>query len=342
MTVRFVVPRTDVPSGGNTYDRRIAEELSRAGRPTRTVAVAGDWPRPGPLALDELSRALDEAPDGSSVLVDGLVACGAPEVLVPRARRLRLAVLVHLPLADETGLAESAARDLDARERAVLGSGVTVVATSAWAARRLAAHHGLTEVAVVEPGVDPAPPARGSGFEGADAGVPRLVCVASLTPRKGHDLLFRALSGLRDLDWACVCAGPGTPPPHPGLADRIRFTGPVVGAELAGAYHSADLLVLASRAETYGMVVTEALARGVPVVASGVGGVPAALGRTADGRVPGLLVPPEDSEALASALRGWLSEPRLREELRGAARQRREELTGWSEAARALARALEL
>ncbi len=398
----FVVPEATAPSGGHTYNRRIAAALTGLGRPVRTVTVSGSWPRPDRSATVGLSEVLAGAPDGARVLVDGLVACGVPETVLPHARRLRMAVLVHLPLAEETGLAPETARELDVRERAVLRGGVTVVATSEWAARRLTEHHGLADaaatpasakapgVAVVLPGVDPAPLARGSGSgaaaveeagarggavggvgnaasdaalgsgsargagpaehsvgpaesgesgRGGNAG-PRIVCVGSLTPRKGHDLLLRALSGLRELSWTCVCAGPGTPPPHPGLEERVRFSGPVVGAELAKVYDAADLLVLASRAETYGMVVTEALARGVPVVATRVGGVPEALGRTSDGRLPGLLVPPEDAPGLERALRSWLTDPALQEELRGAARARRRELSGWPVAARELARAL--
>ena len=78
------------------------------------------------------------------------------------------------------------------------------------------------------------------------------------------------------------------------------------------------------RGETYGMVVTEALARGLPVVASDVGGVSEALGHG------GLLVPPDDPAALATALRGWLTDAGLRERLRRAARERRETLPSWS------------
>ncbi|PWV46713.1 glycosyltransferase family 4 protein [Nocardiopsis sp. L17-MgMaSL7] len=352
----FVVPEAGAPSGGHTYNRRIADVLGGEGapdaprgpgRPVRTVTVPGSWPRPGPLGAGALSTVLGGAPDGACVLVDGLVACGVPEVVLPHAGRLRLHVLVHLPLADESGLSAREARDLDAREGAVLRCGVTVVATSAWAARRLAAHHGLAEagvpVEVVRPGVDTAPLARGSGFEEVPGRVPRLVCVASLTPRKGHDLLLRALACLVELPWECVCAGPGSPPPLPApLAERVRFTGPVVGAELEGVYASADLSVLSSRAETYGMVVTEALARGVPVVATEVGGVPEALGRAPDGRVPGLLVPSRDAAALERALRDWLTDPDLRASLRDAARLRRTDLAGWPESAREMARVLGL
>ena len=106
----------------------------------------------------------------------------------------------------------------------------------------------------------------------------------------------------------------------------MRFPGPRTGAELDRSYAAADLLVLASRAETYGMVVTEALARGLPVVAAEVGGVPEALGHGADGTRPGLLVPPDDPAALGAALRAWLGDAELRRRLRRAARERRASL----------------
>ena len=118
------------------------------------------------------------------------------------------------------------------------------------------------------------------------------------------------------------------------------FSGLRIGDDLARAYAAADVLVLASRAETYGMVVTEALARGLPVIATAVGGLPEALGRTDDGRRPGLLVPPEDSAALAAALRGWLVDADLRQRLREAARERRSTLSGWDAPTDRIARVL--
>jgi glycosyltransferase involved in cell wall biosynthesis len=111
---------------------------------------------------------------------------------------------------------------------------------------------------------------------------------------------------------------------------RVRFTGPRSGAELDRSYATADLLVLASRTEAYGMVVIEALARGLPVVATDVGGLSEALGRAADGSRPGLLVAPDDPVELGAALRAWLGDAALRARLRRAARERRESLPRWS------------
>jgi len=110
----------------------------------------------------------------------------------------------------------------------------------------------------------------------------------------------------------------------------VCFPGPRTGPELDRAYAAADLLVLTSHAETYGMVVTEALARGLPVIAAQVGGVTEALGRGEDRTRPGLLVPPGDPAAFGTALRGWLGDAELRGRLRRAARERRASLRPWA------------
>ncbi|WNV82639.1 glycosyltransferase family 4 protein [Umezawaea sp. Da 62-37] len=336
MTVHVVLPGgvDDLadPSGGNVYDRRV-----RSGLGVGAVTVGGSWPHPGASARAELAGVLAGFPDGAVVLLDGLVACGVPEIIGPEAHRLRLAVLVHLPLADETGLDPAEAAGLDAAERAVLRAVSAVVATSPRAARRLVEHHGLApeRVHTVMPGTDPAPLAPGSGGSG------RLLCVASVTPRKGQDLLVEALAALADLPWTLDCVGPLRHAGHVarvrdlaerhGLADRVRLTGPLTGEPLDRAYAAADLFVLPSLAETYGMVVTEALARGLPVLASA---VPDALG---DG---GQLLPPGDVEALATALRRWLTDEDARRELRESARRRRGGLPTWAASVRDLERVL--
>jgi glycosyltransferase involved in cell wall biosynthesis len=259
-----------------------------------------------------------------------------------------MAVLVHLPLGDETGLDATVAAELDARERAVLRAVPAVVATSDWAVRRLVSHHGLApdRVHAAAPGADIAPLAPGTD------GVSRLLCVAALTPRKGQQRLVEALATVTDLPWSCVCVGGLTQDlayvarlraliAEYGLDDRFRLAGPQAGADLDASYAAADLMVLASYAETYGMAVTEALARGIPVLATDVGGVPEAVGRAPDGGVPGILVPPEDPAALAAGLRGWFGEAGVRRRLKSAARGRRAALGGWAATARSLAAVLD-
>jgi glycosyltransferase involved in cell wall biosynthesis len=319
------------PSGGNVYDRRVCRELSSLGWSVHEHAVPGLWPRPDAASCAALAAVVRQIPDDAVVLLDGLVASTAPEVLVPEASRLRLVVLVHMPLDD-------------ARERAVLSGAAAVVTTSAWARRRLLDLHPLTagRVHVAVPAVDPAGLTTGSAEGGG------LLCVAAVTFGKGHDVLLAALAATTDLSWKCVCVGSLERDPmfveelrrrsaQGGLDDRVCFAGARTGADLDRSYAAADLLVLASRGETYGMVVSEALARGVPVLAADVGGVTEALGHGADGTRPGLLVPPGDPAALGAALRAWLGDAELRKRLRRAAGERRASLSRWSSTASVLA-----
>ncbi|GAB3174047.1 glycosyltransferase family 4 protein [Streptomyces incanus] len=349
--VHFLMPGgvddPSVPSGGNAYDRRVCLDLPGFGWQVERHAVAGDWPRPDATARAALARTLRELPDGTVVMLDGLVACGVPEIVVPEAQRLRMAVLVHLPLGDETGLAPALAADLDARERTVLRAVPAVIATSDWAVRRLVSHHGLApdRVHVAAPGADIAPLASGTD------GVSRLLCVAAITPRKGQHRLVEALAAVSDLPWSCALVGGLAHDPEyvthlryligkHGLEDRLELTGPKAGAELDASYAAADLMVLTSYAETYGMAVTEALARGIPVLATDVGGLPEAVGRAPDGGVPGILVPPENPAAIAVELRGWFGEADVRRRLKAAARGRRAALGGWASTAQSLATVL--
>jgi glycosyltransferase involved in cell wall biosynthesis len=225
----------------------------------------------------------------------------------------------------------------DAAERVVLEAAAAVVTTSAWTRGRLQELYGLPaeRVHVAEPGVDAAPLAPGT------AGGGELLCVAAVTPGKGHDLLLDVLATAEELPWRCTCVGSLARDAafadgvrgraQAALRDRVRFTGPLVGPELDRAYAAADLLVLPSRAETYGLVVTEALARGVPVLACDVGGVSEAV------RDGGLLVAPRD---FGAALRAWLSDAELRGRLRQAARERRVALRPWAATAADVAGAL--
>jgi glycosyltransferase involved in cell wall biosynthesis len=314
------------PSGGNVYDRRVLRGLSEAGRAVTELPVSGSWPRPAPGDLLELDTLLVGIPAGSLVLVDGLVASGAAGVLPRYAGRLRIVVLLHMPIGPHRG------------EQLVLTAATAVVTTSAWTRERVQEWYGVRDVDVALPGVDVAEPVPHGGPGGGTS----LLCVAAIHPGKCHDLLFEALSELGDRAWTLTCVGSlDVDPDHAAALQtqvyarswerRVIFTGPLAGRQLDAAYDAADLLVLPSRFETYGMVVTEALAHGRPVVATDVGGVREALGPGPAGSAPGLLVPPEDAQALAGALRAWLDDPVLRERLAHAAVGRRRGLRRWTE-----------
>jgi glycosyltransferase involved in cell wall biosynthesis len=333
----LVVPEDlDSPTGGNYYDRSLAVALSELGTEVEQRSAPGRWPVATPGEREQLADLL-AAPD--PVLVDGVLACGAPAaVSTAVAAGARVYVLVHLPLALETGLSEAAAAQLGALEREALHAATGILATSRWAAADLCARHGLDTVAVAPPGTDPAPAATGST-------PPRLLHLASVTARKDQLGVIDALALVRDLPWTAELTGSVAAEPgyaaqvqeaidRYGLADRVRLTGPAVGRELQAAWDAADLLLLPSHAETWGMVVTEGLARGVPAVVGRDTGAQEALGLAPDGTVPGAVVEPGDPVALAGAVRDLLGPGRDRAV--AAARARGPRLSRWPDTARSV------
>ena len=315
------------PSGGNVYDLRLARALVERG-------VRVDLHESDAGSLDGVLTAF---PDGSTVVVDGIIGSAAPDAIAAARGRLHVVVLVHLPL----GLSVDGSAPRPGVEARALAAAEAVVCTSEWTRDWLAAEYGLRDVHVVPPGVSPAPLARPSATGS------RLLSVGAITPVKGHDVLVAALASLADLRWSWALVGASVDAAHAtalwsalhdaGLDDRVTLAGALTGPALAAAYSAADLVVLPSRHETYGMVATEALARGVPVLASDVGGVREALGSP----VPGITVPADDAPALAAALREWLGSPDLRVRLRGLASDRRSKLTGWDVTAADFLRVLE-
>jgi glycosyltransferase involved in cell wall biosynthesis len=123
------------------------------------------------------------------------------------------------------------------------------------------------------------------------------------------------------------------------LSDRILVPGALARLVLDQKWDAADLLVLPSRIETYGLVVVEALARGIPAVVSAGTGAIEALQEGAtkhSSATPGTSVPAGDSASLAAVLRRWLTDPTLRHIWRQAALARRDTLPGWQQTAQAV------
>jgi glycosyltransferase involved in cell wall biosynthesis len=209
----FVVPgdiRT--PTGGYIYDREILAGLAELRWRTALHSLDASFPRPTPAALRAARTEFAGLANGSVVVIDGLALPGLDRVLADEARRLDLVALVHHPVALETGLgADEAQRFADA-ERLALRYVRRVITTSQWTARTLAADGvPIAQLRVAEPGVDRrkthgSADARG-GAHGREVDMLNLLCVATLTPRKGHALLFEALNELRDRRWHLTCAG---------------------------------------------------------------------------------------------------------------------------------------
>ncbi len=320
------------PSGGNVYDLRLAGALRSRGHDVVLHETT----------VEGLPSVLAGLPGGAVVVVDGLVCSAAPDALERERDRLGLVALVHLPI----GLAVAGSTPRREPEARALEAVHAVVCTSRWTRDWLATAYDLpaARLHVVVPGADKSPLA-----EGSPAG-DRLLSVGAITPIKGHDVLASALALVADLRWTWSLVGASVDASHAtglwsalcdaGLDDRVTLAGALTGPDLASAYAGADLLVLPSRHETYGIVASEALARGIPVLASDVGGVREALGASSRGTVPGLLVPSSDPVALAASLRDWLTTPTLRTGLRRVAAERRASLEGWDVAAAEVERVL--
>lgn len=323
--VVFIVPGDiQARTGGSIYDRRIAEGLRALGwcveiRPPDLTGVAG----------------------GAITVIDGLALLSIGDAVARHGLRLRLVPLIHLPLALEAGLDRDEATRRDAWEREALRHARIAIATGRATVGQLAARGlGRDRIALVTPGTDPAPLARGSQSDRV-----ALVTVAALTSGKGHEPLLRALALVPSPAWSLVCAGSLDRDPSTtarvrnviaelGLEDRVTLTGELDDDQLAALYDRSDVFVFASAYETYGMAVAEAIARGLPVVSTDVGAAREIVG------AGGILVQPGQERLLADALMPVIMDTNIRARLSERARAARMRLATWEDASRAMADAL--
>jgi len=358
--VTVVVPGDlETRTGGYGYDRRIIAGLRERGWSVTLVQLDDSFPCPTPASRDDAARALKEIRDGAVVLVDGLAFGALPEEVEREAARLRFVALVHHPLAAETGTDREVAAQLEASERRALAAARLVVVTSRATAAALAWYGvGPDRIAVVEPGTERAPLARGSaslagswaiaddasGTDHQPSAIDHqpseiaLLCVATLTPRKGHELLFRALAAVPQHNWRLTCAGSIDRDPSTverlraqlhaaGLDDRVSLAGDMDATALSIQYDRADLFVLPTLYEGYGMAVAEALARGLPVISTATGAIEDLVTDDA-----GLVLPPGDVPALIEALARVLGDDRLLARFAQGARAVRDRLPRWEDA----------
>jgi glycosyltransferase involved in cell wall biosynthesis len=337
--VWFAIPGDlATPTGGYAYDRQVMANLPQFGIDIHHLPLPGSFPFPSEADLEETADRLARVGASAVLLIDGLALGAFPVRLLDRIGAPVIALLHH-PLGLETGLSAAESEALLALEKVALTRTRAVIVTSRTTAETLA-ELGFAPpplVIVAEPGTEPARRAVGSG------GDCEILSVGAVVPRKGHDLLIAALAGLTDLDWhytiagsldrdSAYAAGLRGEIEDAGLAARIAFTGPMSAEALDELYARADIFALPSRYEGYGMAFAEALARGLPIVAARAGAVP--------GTVPpdaGILVPPDDADALEEALSLLIGDPGRRRALSDAAWAHAQGLPRWRDTAQIIA-----
>ena len=335
----FAIPGDPLTrTGGYIYDRRVMQLLPACSIDISLLRLPAAFPFPGEADLKETQRLLSRVPPEDVLLIDGL-AWGAVPPAMLQSVRAQIIALCHHPLGLEAGLPAWQSTALIANEIETLAAATHVIVTSATTAETLVREFSVprAKITIAEPGTDTAPRARGSG------GAPVLLAVGSIVPRKGYDVLVDALALLADMDWRLVIAGSPDRAPDfaamlrqrisaAGLDARINLAGELEDCELACAYGSADIFVSASHYEGFGMVLTEALARGLPIVTT--------TGGAAASTVPdeaSLKVPPGDAPALAQAIRTLLTDQTLRGQLAESAWTAAATLPRWEDTARTIA-----
>lgn len=337
-------------SGGSLYDRHLVEGLRAAGHAVTVIEAAGSFPAPSGDAIAALDTALAALPDHTATIVDGLIFGAVPEVVARHTSRLRFVALVHLPLAADPSAPRAAVAGRREAESRALAHAQRVVVTGT---RTLALLDGYgvpaTRLAVIEPGThrpEAAAAARAVARRAEPHDTVHVLSVGTVNPIKGHDRLLHALSRV-EARWHLTCAGsleaaPATVAEIRALAralnceNRVTFTGVLTGSALADAYAAADVFALATRMETYGMAVAEALAWGLPVVATGTG----AIGDLVEPDA-GVVVPVEDDVALTEAIRAVVTDAGLRARLSTGAAAAARRLPSWHDQVRAFAALLD-
>jgi glycosyltransferase involved in cell wall biosynthesis len=303
--------------------------------------LPGGFPFPSPAELRETETALAgfDAPD-RAFLFDGLAFGAMPSTLISVLKG-PIVALVHHPLGLEAGLDAAQSESLLRCEREALAFARHIIVPSRATADALSELFGVdgNRITVAEPGVS-----RGPRAAGTPAGQPlHIVSVGAVTPRKGFSVFADALNGVRDLDWRATIAGSLDRSPESvlalrakiagyGLEDRVTLAGPMNETALSVLYASGDIFALATQYEGYGMVFAEAMAHGLPIVASGEGAVRDTVPETA-----GLLCETGNAAAFADGLRRLLGDRSLREAKAQGAWEHGQTLPKWQDTATIIA-----
>jgi glycosyltransferase involved in cell wall biosynthesis len=337
----FVIPGDlALPTGGYAYDRRVLALLEQHGVAGRHVALPGSYPDPTPEHLAETERALGSLPADTVLLFDGLAYGALPGDVIGRIKQ-KIVALVHHPLCLEAGLTPMRQRYLRQTETMALAFAEHVIVTSPMTARILCADFQVPpdKITVAEPGTDRAERAKGS------VGVPRLLAVGSIVPRKGYDMLMRALAPLNALAWQLTIVGAvrdadalkifEAARDTADLQSRVTLAGAVSDADLDKLYNAADIFVMPSHFEGYGMVLAEAMTRGLPIVCTTGGAASETAPDTA-----AIKVRPGDTAAFGVGVSQLLSDRALQQSMADASWVAGQTLPTWDDTTRAIANAI--
>jgi glycosyltransferase involved in cell wall biosynthesis len=321
-------------TGGYLYERRLLEGLRELGTAVDHLPLGPSFPDPSPADVAEAVAVMGAVPADRPLILDGFLVGSLPTAALSRIRA-PLVGIVHHPLAHEEGLSDDRRAILRRTERDNLARIAHVLVPSPHTARILVAEYDVPpdRITVARPGT-----LRPTG-DRAPADPPLILSVGIQHPRKGHDVLLRALALLDDVPWTAVIVGAALDPAHAreleqlrhalGLEHRVRLAGALPDAERDELARRASLFALATRYEGYGLVLDEALARGLPIVSCRTGAVPETVPPAA-----GLLVPVDDTAAFAGALRSVLVDEGMRAGLARASAAAGAQLPGWHDTAR--------
>jgi glycosyltransferase involved in cell wall biosynthesis len=347
----FVYPGDlNSPTGGYAYDRRIIAGLKSLGWEIQLIGLGDGYPFPNPTQVEEAKAQLQGLTPGVPMVMDGLALGALPEIAACVAKHHPFIALIHHPLAFEFGLSEEQAALLKQSETEALRHASGVIANSPATARDLHRHYGVPMdwIDVVMPGTDRSVHQRErSQITNGGCDAVRLLSVGSIIPRKGFADLLAALAPLADLPWTLSIAGDTTRNAGAfaqligditrfGFEKRVQVLGAVSDSELISLYTQADAFVLASLFEGYGMVYAEAMAYGLPIIATKAGAIPDTVPSEA-----GLLVRPGDVPALTLALKRLIEDAPYRAHLSSGALRAAAQQPTWDQAAQQFALALE-
>ena len=333
-TIYFAVPGDlNTITGGYGYDREMIAGLQRLGVMVIPIRLSDEFPRASLQALQETENIFAALPDGATVIVDCLAFGVMDAIAMTERQRLNLLALCHHPLALETGVAPAEAIRLRESETCALKAARAVIVTSAATRRLLIEEFDIPaeKITLAPPGTRR--PQQAILRRAPENRTPVLLTLATLTRRKGHDTLIAALAAIRHLDWQARFVGGAEFDPEwanwlknevvlRDLGERIEFVGSV--NDPVQELTNADLFVLPSRFEGYGMAFAEALAFGLPVVAGRAGAVPDLVPPDA-----GILVPPDQPDALADALARLLTDAKFLQQLQQGALRAAATLPTW-------------